>query len=95
VPTCHFLGAEGFAPIRESQNTQSPRLSFRALLTEGADPRVQLHRAGSSPLELSQESNPLACTGGYLSKSLFCSLAHSFAVTKDHRGEFLTKQLFS
>jgi site-specific DNA recombinase len=31
--------------IRESQNTQSPRLRFRALLTEGADPRVQLHRA--------------------------------------------------
>jgi hypothetical protein len=31
--------------IRESQNTQSPRLNFRAFLTEGADPRVQLHRA--------------------------------------------------
>ena len=29
---------------RESQNTQSPRLLFRALLTEGGDPRVQLHR---------------------------------------------------
>ena len=33
------------SPIRESQNTQSPRLGFRALLTEGGDPRVQLHRA--------------------------------------------------
>ena len=31
--------------IRESQNTQSPRLRFRALLTEGGDSRVQLHRA--------------------------------------------------
>jgi hypothetical protein len=31
--------------MRESENTQSPRLRFRALLTEGADPRVQLHRA--------------------------------------------------
>jgi hypothetical protein len=30
--------------IRESQNTQSPGLGFRALLTEGGDPRVQLHR---------------------------------------------------
>ena len=31
--------------IRESQNTQSPGLRFRALLTEGGDPRVHLHRA--------------------------------------------------
>ena len=31
--------------MRESHNTQSPRLCFRALLTEGGDPRVQLHRA--------------------------------------------------
>jgi hypothetical protein len=31
--------------LRESQNTQSPRLRFRALLIEGGDPRVQLHRA--------------------------------------------------
>jgi hypothetical protein len=37
-------GAEGFAPILESQNTQSPSLSFRALLTEGGDPRVNMHR---------------------------------------------------
>jgi hypothetical protein len=29
----------------ESQNTQSPGLRFRALLTEGADPRVQLYGA--------------------------------------------------
>jgi hypothetical protein len=32
-------------PTCESQNTQSPRLRFCALLTEGGDPRVQLHRA--------------------------------------------------
>jgi hypothetical protein len=31
--------------IRESQNTQSPRLRFCALLTEGSDPGVHLHRA--------------------------------------------------
>ena len=37
------LGALGLTQIRESQNTQSPSLRFRALLTEGADPRVQLH----------------------------------------------------
>ena len=30
--------------IRKSQNTQSPRLRFRALLTEGGDLSVQLHR---------------------------------------------------
>jgi hypothetical protein len=30
---------------RESQNTQSPSLRFRALLTEDCDPRVHLHRA--------------------------------------------------
>jgi hypothetical protein len=30
--------------MRESQNTQSPGLRFRALLTEGSEPRVQLHR---------------------------------------------------
>jgi hypothetical protein len=28
-----------------SENTQSPRLTFRALLTDDGDPRVQLHRA--------------------------------------------------
>jgi hypothetical protein len=49
VPTCHILGAEGFAPIRESENTQSPRLRFCALLTEGGDPSVQLHRASNAP----------------------------------------------
>jgi hypothetical protein len=31
--------------MRESENTQSPGLRFRALLTDGGDPRVQLHRA--------------------------------------------------
>jgi hypothetical protein len=31
--------------MRESENTQSPRLRFRALLTDDGDPRVQLHRA--------------------------------------------------
>jgi hypothetical protein len=31
--------------IDESQNTQSPRLRFRALLADDGDPRVQLHRA--------------------------------------------------
>jgi hypothetical protein len=31
--------------MHESKNTQSPSLRFRALLTEGSDPRVQLHRA--------------------------------------------------
>jgi hypothetical protein len=30
--------------MRESQNTQSHRLLFWALLTEDGDPRVQLHR---------------------------------------------------
>jgi hypothetical protein len=40
-----FLGTEDVLRIRESKNTQSPRLRFRALLTESADPRVQLHRA--------------------------------------------------
>ena len=43
MPTCHILGAEEFAPILESQNTQSPSLSFRTLLTEGGDPRVNMH----------------------------------------------------
>jgi hypothetical protein len=33
--------------MRESENTQSPRLHFRALLTEGGDPRVQHHSGGS------------------------------------------------
>ena len=41
---------EGLAETRESKNTQSPRLRFRALLTEGGDPRVQLHRACSSSM---------------------------------------------
>jgi hypothetical protein len=31
--------------IHEFENTQSSRLRFRALLTEGGDPRVHLHRA--------------------------------------------------
>ena len=31
--------------MRESKNTQSPGLRFRALLTEDSDLRVQLHRA--------------------------------------------------
>ena len=31
--------------MRESQNTQSPGLRFRALLTEGGAQRVHLHRA--------------------------------------------------
>jgi hypothetical protein len=31
--------------MRESENTQLPRLRLRALLTEGGDPRVQLHSA--------------------------------------------------
>jgi hypothetical protein len=31
--------------VREFQNTQSPRLRFRALLTEGGDRKVQLHSA--------------------------------------------------
>jgi hypothetical protein len=31
--------------LRESQNTQSFRLHFRALVTEGGDRRVQLHSA--------------------------------------------------
>jgi hypothetical protein len=39
------LGGEGLESIRESQNTQSPRLRLRALLTEGGDPRVQFHIA--------------------------------------------------
>jgi hypothetical protein len=30
---------------RETRNTQSPGLRFRALLTEDGDPRVQTHRA--------------------------------------------------
>jgi hypothetical protein len=40
-----FLGTEDVLRIRESENTQSPRLRFRALLTDDGDPRVQLHRA--------------------------------------------------
>ena len=36
------LGTEGLEPIRESQNTQSPRLRFCALLTEDEDRTVQL-----------------------------------------------------
>jgi hypothetical protein len=36
-------------------------------------------------VELSQNSNLLAFTGGYLSKTLFRSLAHGFAMTEDHR----------
>ena len=43
----------------------------------------------------SKLQRPLAFTGGYLSKTLFRSLAYGFAVTKDHRGELLTKQLLS
>jgi hypothetical protein len=39
------LGGAGTLRMRESENTQSPRLSSCALLTEGDDPRVQLHRA--------------------------------------------------
>jgi hypothetical protein len=35
-------------PIRESQNTQSPRVRFHALLTESGDPKVQLHGAVGS-----------------------------------------------
>jgi hypothetical protein len=31
--------------MRESQNTQSPRLRFRALLTKDGDRNVQLHKA--------------------------------------------------
>ncbi len=31
--------------VGESENTQSPRLRFRGLLTENGDRRVQLHRA--------------------------------------------------
>src|SRR5687767_5176141 len=31
--------------MRESENTQSPRLRFRALVTEGGHRKVQLHRA--------------------------------------------------
>ena len=38
-----WLGALEPTPMRESKNTQSPGLRFRALLTEGSDPRVQLH----------------------------------------------------
>jgi len=38
------LGASGSIQIHESQNTQSPRLRFCALLTEGGNPRVQLLR---------------------------------------------------
>jgi hypothetical protein len=38
------LDWDGVLQIRESQNTQSPRLRFRALLTEGGDQRLQLHR---------------------------------------------------
>ena len=37
------LGALELTRIRESKNTQSPGLCFHALLTEGNDPRVQLH----------------------------------------------------
>jgi hypothetical protein len=37
------LGAFGPTQIREYKNTQSPRLHFRALLTDDGDPRVQLH----------------------------------------------------
>jgi hypothetical protein len=40
-----MLEAEGLEQIRESKNTQPPSLRFRALLTEGADPRVQLQSA--------------------------------------------------
>jgi hypothetical protein len=43
--------------IRKSQNTQSPRLRFRALLTEGGDLSVQLHRTSYSPVKRPQESN--------------------------------------
>jgi hypothetical protein len=39
-----FLGTQDVLRMRESQDTQSPRLRFLALLTEGGDPRVQLHR---------------------------------------------------
>ena len=38
-------GGVGTPRMRESENTQSPRLSFCALLTEGGDPSVQLNRA--------------------------------------------------
>jgi hypothetical protein len=41
----HTIERVELSRIHESQNTQSPRLRFRALLTDGADPRVQLHRA--------------------------------------------------
>jgi hypothetical protein len=45
--TPNLIGRDTFGPlsIRESQYTRSPRLRFRALLTENGDPRVQLHRA--------------------------------------------------
>lgn len=39
------LGALEPTRMHESKNTQPPRLCFRALITEGGDPRVQLHRA--------------------------------------------------
>jgi hypothetical protein len=38
------LGAEGLEQTRESQNTQSLELCFRALLTENGVERVELAR---------------------------------------------------
>jgi hypothetical protein len=45
------MAAVGLRSMRESENTQSPRLRFRALLTEG-DAKVHFHR--ESPAGLSE-----------------------------------------
>jgi hypothetical protein len=43
VSSSLYVGA--CTPMRESENTPSPRLRFSGLLTENGDRRVQLHRA--------------------------------------------------
>jgi hypothetical protein len=57
--------------LRESKNTQSPGLRFRALLTEGGDRRVQLHRASSSPVASSAN---FSCTGFLEATSTLCCI---------------------
>ena len=42
MPTCHILGAEGFAPARESQGTQPMELRFRAIVGEQSNIDVAL-----------------------------------------------------
>ena len=66
------LGTEGLEPTRESQNTQSPRLHFRALLTEAVIQGCNFTESevrpwcslGTSPLRSSVVEKPQATATG-------------------------------